>query len=48
MADNKKKKEYQYEISLKDGRVIYRKELEDDHIKSYEDRGHKVKKVEVK
>lgn len=48
MAKKDAEKVYEYEITLKDGVVIKRKELTEDSIKSYEDRGHKVKKVEVK
>jgi len=43
--DNKKATVYKYEIMLKDGNIIYRDNLDEDAIKSYEGRGHKVKKV---
>ena len=47
MADSKAKKEYKYQISKPNGRMVERMELLKDDIKRYESKGCKVKKVEV-
>ncbi|QDP52039.1 MAG: hypothetical protein Unbinned2514contig1001_29 [Prokaryotic dsDNA virus sp.] len=51
MAEKKKatqEKKYNFKISLKDGRFKFKDMMEEAEIKSYESRGHKVAKEEIK